>query len=1083
MLKKGMAVLSFLGLALLANLFFEAPTVIAAEQTANGCFLFEGQPPICPDKYCMPGTASCSNDGQRCYCRTQVLANSSKNQSCEIIFGSRMVFQIENNQIVIYAYGGIWSEIARDIPEAFGVGTINGQKAVVFRHAYGKTYRSNFLSGLARLFKDDYFYNYQQTYMMAIDADINPLSGVGTISNPRFEIGSENKNPSDPGNYSCALLQYGSNPFFLKHSTFSIDPFNVERNKGQISPCVFPPTLMSLFVFGKNSESSLFRVKPQIALTRNCTDQKYENEAHLITKIFSALSQDNIELPILMTNLITPQGQSRKVYMVRPDNFILGEVLDGSNQLEKLDRIAQRCNDLTICKSRNPPSDCKFCNSIITRELKADPNKTLNDVLLDNLVKDNAAVCDFIDASLDEIPGKTTGQKAGFNIAALSNNSDNLALKSDEEKALDATLPQGIVNLCDADHLSKSDRLKCKNSALKCYLGNLSELEPVDMCSQLTGELESSRWIICPLSNTLSSAGDRIGWFLEKAFAIDGQNIFNSQTFKTAWANFRNFANIGLVLVTLWIIFAQITGVGLSNYNLKKILPKLLVAILLVNLSLFVAQIAVDLSNIAGQSFYELFLSFADAIKSSGAAKISLSSIAIGVLSGAGILAILGGLVLLLPALIAMIIGLIFSIIMLSLRHALLIILLLSMPLAFIAGIVPGFDNLFQKWSKNMLNVLLAYPIIGLLYGAGTFLKYLIISVAQDNATLQIVAFATPVVALCATPLVLINTTKGLASLHNFLQNSQQRASQFGQQAAKNSDLGHAIKANQQRTMLNLPIDKLLSNRGFNTIFSGAGNSLLKQRNRQYAIMRSAYSNIIGDDTEMVNAFHQEKGLIGGAAYQALSQSQQQKYRQLAELGAMKDAGFYNVSLNKLAANGGITQDGSDIMKIITNAQKNKIDNSTISSNLFVSSKIAEKAGNPMTSGVMANISKSYSDNGEFSLDKNTLHKDIKNAFNKARPGDLKEADFLVPNSLARQTFNQLIQFNSKQAPRDSYLMAIGEDYGKMSHTIIAGSQQEIIASINDYRLSVGLDAVNYSSAEAALRSEKLFQPNIGGKI
>ena len=63
--------------------------------------------------------------------------------------------------------------------------------------------------------------------------------------------------------------------------------------------------------------------------------------------------------------------------------------------------------------------------------------------------------------------------------------------------------------------------------------------------------------------------------------------------------------NAVFAVIFLWVIFSQISNVGVSNYGIKKILPRLIIGALLVNLSFYLCQIAVDLSNILGFSLKE----------------------------------------------------------------------------------------------------------------------------------------------------------------------------------------------------------------------------------------------------------------------------------------------------------------------------------------------------------------------------------------------------------------------------------------------------------------------------------------------
>ncbi len=48
------------------------------------------------------------------------------------------------------------------------------------------------------------------------------------------------------------------------------------------------------------------------------------------------------------------------------------------------------------------------------------------------------------------------------------------------------------------------------------------------------------------------------------------------------------------------VILSQVTGMYLSNYGIKKVLPRLIITIILVNLSYIACIIMVDLSNVVG---------------------------------------------------------------------------------------------------------------------------------------------------------------------------------------------------------------------------------------------------------------------------------------------------------------------------------------------------------------------------------------------------------------------------------------------------------------------------------------------------
>lgn len=1063
MLKKGMALLGALSLGLLFNLFFGVIPANSITPSDNGCFIFKDKPTVCPDKYCMPGTASCSQDGFRCYCKPRILANTSKNQACEIIFGSKMTFRVENGEPVVYLYGGIWSQIADQIPNSLYVGDINNDKGVIFRKTQnrgGRVYTSRFLTDLAAVLKKPTTAIPGQIGI-SIEADIDVDSGIGKVSNPRYvtitNIGQKTKTQS------CGHLKHGGDHFFLKYSP--LDPIAKGRYG---NTCTEPSEVLKLFIFGANKDG-FFEKKPKVDLTKNCTDKKD-----------SIFSEDNIDMHLLMANLIVPQDQERRIYMDKSDNFLFGEIFDGTNTQQKLNRIAEKCK--TKCKTANPIDECKYCNSQITASLKANPKKTLNDIIVDGLVSDNDAVCDLVNTSLDNIEGKTTGQKRHSRLLPFLPSEDQPDQKTSEEMKLDEQLPIGLIRLCDAQRLTANQRLKCKQNAVDCYAKNLPEIEPADMCNQLTGELETTRWLICPMSNTLSGAADKSVQQLEKFFKLETSSIFDNPIFQQAWRSFRNISNVFLILVMMWVIAAQVTGYGLSNYNIKKILPKLLVAILLINFSLIIAKIAVDLSNIAGVGFFNLFRGLSNHISSISGANLSASNIALGILSGKS-LVILSGLAILFPSMLILLFGLIFVILVLSLRHALIVLLVLLMPVAIIAGIIPNLNQFFQKWIKNFTSVILIFPVIGFLYGSGIFLRALLVAVAQDNNLIKLVGFAMPVISTLATPAVLMAVTRSVNGLSGALNKTTSDARNFAKGQIKQTAINQAWNANLKdlggRISNSRLAKRFYGSSALNTVFSGAGTSILKQNEARQWASKKNFDSIVGTDTKLLKAFHESGGNVNSSEYKQLNSGQQQKFKQLSNLGAIKDPTFYTSSLQTLASKGGVSADGREVKQIIENARKAGIEDKIIESELKVSSKIAEKAGNPLTSGVLSHAATNLGSTGSTS----PLKGFVETAFDKTRPANFKVEDFKDEKSPAIAILRQKIQFK----PQDTitslnghYLAAIGQDYDQIPLEIRSKIDLDIINSVNQFRDYKNLEKINFQSAQDALMSVDLLKTRGG---
>ena len=84
-------------------------------------------------------------------------------------------------------------------------------------------------------------------------------------------------------------------------------------------------------------------------------------------------------------------------------------------------------------------------------------------------------------------------------------------------------------------------------------------------------------------------------------------DIFNTggSTYQI-WQSLLTFANTGMIIILLVIVFSQLTGYGIDNYGIKKMLPKLIVTAILINLSFLLCQIAIDLSNIIGKGIVDV---------------------------------------------------------------------------------------------------------------------------------------------------------------------------------------------------------------------------------------------------------------------------------------------------------------------------------------------------------------------------------------------------------------------------------------------------------------------------------------------
>ena len=322
-------------------------------------------------------------------------------------------------------------------------------------------------------------------------------------------------------------------------------------------------------------------------------------------------------------------------------------------------------------------------------------------------------------------------------------------------------------------------------------------------------QIEGIGWIVCPVVTFLANLADASFGFLADNFLRTEPKAFDTQsrTYE-AWSVMRTIANVAFVLVFLIIIFSQLTSVGISNYGVKKLLPRLVISAILVNLSFFVCQIAVDLSNILGYSIKDVFSGIGTVVGGGNAqeAQDTLSPFADGdgfVGFAGGVLALAGGGVAfyalistMVPVILAAVVALLMILFILIARQALVILLVVISPLAFVAFLLPNTEPLFKKWRQALTAMLLLFPIIALVFGASSLAadilndtfsgNYDSSTVTTENWFGQIAAAAVMILPLFVVPTLLKKSLDGIPAIGQIANKISSRAnSNIGKKAGE----------------------------------------------------------------------------------------------------------------------------------------------------------------------------------------------------------------------------------------------------------------------------------------------------------
>lgn len=283
--------------------------------------------------------------------------------------------------------------------------------------------------------------------------------------------------------------------------------------------------------------------------------------------------------------------------------------------------------------------------------------------------------------------------------------------------------------------------------------------------------LQGVGWFICPITRFLASAMDLVFDVLKGFLTVRPVQTSQDNPLFRMWSVMRNFANVAFVGAFLIVIYSQVTSMGISKYGIKTILPRLIAAAILVNISYWICAIAVDVSNIFGNSLQDLFVNMRGLLvgesgngwdivnlKWENVTGFVLSAGTAGVLLGIGANALLAGSVsgaafLLVPVLVIVLTAVLVALLVMALRQALITVLIIVAPLAFVAYLLPNTEKYFEKWRDLFMTMLLMYPILSVIFGGSQLAGMAIIQNA-DSINLVILGMAVQVAPIVVTPLI-----------------------------------------------------------------------------------------------------------------------------------------------------------------------------------------------------------------------------------------------------------------------------------------------------------------------------------------
>lgn len=229
----------------------------------------------------------------------------------------------------------------------------------------------------------------------------------------------------------------------------------------------------------------------------------------------------------------------------------------------------------------------------------------------------------------------------------------------------------------------------------------------------------------------------------------------NNNTLQTANQNIVAIANALYVLLFIIIIFANFIDFGLDNYTIKRLLPRLVAAIILTQFSYLICAFIIDAGNALGVILPQLIASASGATNANPIQNALTNLMIIG--SGNNLTTILtgiGGFLILLIFVIAILVVLLIALVYMIFRLFGIYLLVLAAPIAIAASVLPATNKYSRMWIENLIKLSLMFPLVTAVIAVSGVVSNILITAGQsgNDKLLQLAGSIVPLLALLLIP-------------------------------------------------------------------------------------------------------------------------------------------------------------------------------------------------------------------------------------------------------------------------------------------------------------------------------------------
>jgi hypothetical protein len=256
----------------------------------------------------------------------------------------------------------------------------------------------------------------------------------------------------------------------------------------------------------------------------------------------------------------------------------------------------------------------------------------------------------------------------------------------------------------------------------------------------------SLNWILCPIFNATSNF---VEWLLtnviQPLLRTDDFLDTNGPVFQI-WSQFRIYANIFLIIAVIVVVFGQTIGTAMFEaYMVRTFLSRLLLVIILVNLSIYLMAGFLDIVNVLGAGIGAAMTAplhgaglfkFTPTTTQQGGVALAVGSIGLGAAASGvifgGLISPEAGIFVLLFVLLPAVFGVIAMIVTIVARRAILIGLTIASPIPAALKALPNTEKYSDKFVDLTATTAGVGIILPMIFAISNIMSYLVITVDQS---------------------------------------------------------------------------------------------------------------------------------------------------------------------------------------------------------------------------------------------------------------------------------------------------------------------------------------------------------------